>query len=143
MELIVQSVIGLVALLVVLLFLLLIKSNKKTSINKIVSKKKSLQTNYDMENLRQIIKDKKSKTEELRKALELIIKYHGKIHPKLGTLAHPDFEPYKDVLFTVCRHPNADKNMIINFDRELGKLNPDYKKDLNEAITKGLTSRRV
>ena len=97
----------------------------------------------DLDSLRNIIKDKESQTTTLKQALEMIIKYHGTIHTKLGVRAHPDFDPYMDVLFTVCRHPHADKDMIIYFDRELGRLNPEYKQDINEAMTKGLNSRRV
>jgi hypothetical protein len=144
---------GLVALLALLLFLLFATSGSKSSSKKTVTKKiiqkdlkvvkEKVPLKTDLESLRQVVKNKKSPTEELREALELIIKYHGTIHPKLGIRAHPDFDPYMDVLFTICRHPNADKEMIIYFDKELGNLNHDYKKEINEAITKGLTSRRV
>ena len=149
-ELIIESVMGLVALLALLLFLLFltsdksVKKKKKEIKNKIVDKPKvSAALPTDLEYLRGIIKDKESKASALKEALEMIIKYHGTVHTKLGLRAHPDFDPYMDVLFTICRHPNADKDMIINFDRDLGRLNPEYKQDINEAITKGLTSRRV
>ncbi len=154
-ELIIQSIMGLVGLLAFLLFLLFLTSSssskKKTAKKKrevkqkdvVLEKTSTLELPTDLNSLRDIVKDKSSSTTELRKALELIIKYHGTIHTKLGLRAHPDFDPYMDVLFTICRHPNADKDMIINFDRELGRLNPEYKQDINEAITKGLTSRRV
>jgi len=151
-ELIIQSVMGLVALLALLVFLLFLTSNssakkkelKDNEIEKeVVVKHVSTEMPNDLVSLRNVIKDKNSSTLELRKALELIIQFHGTVHTKLGVRAHPDFDPYMDVLFTICRHPNADKDMIINFDRELGRLNPEYKQDINEAITKGLTSRRV
>jgi len=152
-ELIIQSVMGLVALLALLLFLLFLtstsNSNKKVSKAKPVVEKKTTPVKSldnmpnDLNSLKNIIKDKHSSTEELREALDLVIKYHGTIHTKLGIRAHPDFDPYMDILFTICRHPNADKDMIISFDRELGRLNPEYKQDINEAITKGLNSRRV
>jgi len=154
-ELIIQSIMGLVGLLAFLLFLLFLTSSssskKKTAKKKkevkqkdvVLEKTSTLELPTDLNSLRDIIKDKSSSTSELRKALELILKYHGTIHTKLGLRAHPDFDPYMDVLFTICRHPNADKDMIINFDRELGRLNPEYKQDINEAITKGLNSRRV
>jgi hypothetical protein len=148
-ELIIQSVMGLVALLAFLVFLLLFSSNKKeTKKKKVVTKKNSSnkavdKTPNNLNELRAIIKDKKSTTEELRSALELIIKNYGTIHKKLGVRAHPDFDLYMDVVFTICRHPNADKYMIIYFERELGKLNPEYKQDINEALVKGLNSRRV
>jgi len=148
-ELVVQSIMGLVAILGVLLFLLFLTNDKKpqekkAKVNKKEQESKSkTQLDTSLEGLRNVIKNKSSKTEELREALELIIKYHGTIHPKLGIRAHPDFEPYMDVLFTICRHPNADKDMIIKFDKELCRYNPEYKQEINEAMTKGLTSRRV
>jgi hypothetical protein len=46
-----------------------------------------------------------------------------------------------DILFAICRHPNTNKDIIINFDKELEHLNPEYKKEINEAIAKGLNSR--
>ena len=151
-ELIIQSVMGLVALLALLVFLLFLTSNssakkkelKDNEIEKeVVVKHVSTEMPNDLVSLRNVIKDKNSSTLELRKALELIIQFHGTVHTKLGVRAHPDFDPYMDVLFTICRHPNADKNMIITFDKELGKSNKEYKQDINEAITKGLNSRRV
>ncbi len=148
-ELIIQSVMGLVAILAVLLFLLFMTNDNsnKDKKNKTNEKevKPAVKKNIDtsLANLRSIVKDKLSATAELREALELIIKFHGTIHPKLGVRAHPDFDPYMDVLFTICRHPNADKDMIIQFDKELCRYNPEYKQEINEAITKGLTSRRV
>jgi len=48
-----------------------------------------------------------------------------------------------DVLFTLCRHPNANKDIIISFDRELQTRNEQYIKDINDAIAKGLNSRGV
>ena len=149
-ELIIQSIMGLVALLAVLIFLLFLTSNKKSNKTIIKDIKKephvsrtSSKMDTDFDSLMAVIKNKESLTQELREALELLIKYHGTVHTKLGLRAHPDFDPYIDVLFTICRHPNTDKDMILSFDRELGRLNPEYKKDINEAVTRGLNSRRV
>jgi len=150
-ELIIQSVMGLVGLLAVLLMFLFFTSSSKTKKkSKNLKKKEAIKKktsssalSTDLKTLRAIIKNKETKAKELREALELVIKHHGTIHAKLGRLPHPEFEPYKDILFTICRHPNIDKDMIINFDKNLGQLNPEYKPEINDAITKGLTSRRV
>ena len=153
-ELIIQSIMGLVALLSVLLFLLFLTNNNKSSNNinqkskkknvgKELKKESKVEDDTSLDGLRSVIKEKKSTTAELRKALELIINFHGTIHPKLGVRTHPDFDPYMDILFSICRHPNADKDMIISFDKELCRYNPEYKQDINEAMTKGLNSRRV
>ncbi|WP_373001914.1 hypothetical protein [Sulfurimonas sp.] len=145
--LLLKSIMGLVIVLALLIFLLFLPSNRKKE--KTESKEATpivvaqRPPNTDLEYLRSIIKKKKSTTKELQEALELVIKYHGIVHEKLGLRAHPDFDIYMDILFTICRHPNTNKDIVVKFDRELGRLNPDYKKEINEAITKGLNSRRV
>ena len=88
-----------------------------------------------------MIKLKKTTSKELKDSLDLVLKHHALIHKKLGARAHPDFDIYRDILFSICRHPNTNKNIIINFDKELTRLNPEYKADINDAITKGLNSR--
>ncbi|MCF6309273.1 MAG: hypothetical protein L3J19_02185 [Sulfurimonas sp.] len=160
-DLIVKAIMGLVAILAILIFLLFlesdekpkskktISSSKKSTDKKPVSKSEKIvkeQDNAqktDLESLVRIIKNKKADADKIGEALDLIIKHHGTVHKKLGLRAHPDFDVYMDILFTICRHPNANKELIIKFDRELEELNEEYKKEINEAITKGLNSRRV
>jgi len=164
-ELIIKSIMGLIVILALLIFLLFIEPSKDAP-----SKKKSApskekikeveveikeeavkeepedsnaEIKTDINSLLDILKNKRSSAIKLGEALDLIIKHHGIVHKKLGIRSHPEFDIYMDILFTICRHPNANKDLIINFDKELERLNPDYKKDINEAITKGLNSRRV
>jgi hypothetical protein len=73
----------------------------------------------------------------------MILKYYGHIHEKLGIRSHPDFDIYMEILIIICRHPNTNKDIIIKFDKELTRLNPSYKAEINEALTKGLNSRGV
>ncbi|MDQ1245080.1 MAG: hypothetical protein QG565_1421 [Campylobacterota bacterium] len=146
-ELIIKSIIGLVALLGLLIILLFLSTNNTKKVKEesleikssVQEEKKELDLNY----LAKIIKNKKSDAKKLQYALDAIIKYHGKVHKKLGLRPHPDFYIYVDILFTLCRHPKANKDLIINFDRELGKQNPEYKQEINDAIIKGLNSRGV
>jgi len=152
--LIIKSIMGLIAILAVLIFLLFLEpykgsKNKKTAsvIKKPTSNSKtktqSTTPNRDLESLVKIIKNKRASADEIGDALDLIIKYHGIVHKKLGIRSHPDFDIYMEILFTICRHPNATKDLIIKFDKEFERLNPEYKQDINDAITKGLNSRRV
>jgi len=147
--LIIKSIVGLVVILAILIFLLFLSPDKekKKEKTKPVSKKTTPSqkepSNTDFDYLISVIKKKKSTTEELKEALDLIIKYHGTVHKKLGLRAHPDFDIYMEILFRICRHPNINKDLVVKFDRDLVKLNPEYKKEINEAITKGLNSRRV
>ncbi|NOR58749.1 MAG: hypothetical protein GQ474_09535 [Sulfurimonas sp.] len=145
--LLLKSIVGLVIVLALLIFLLFLPSNRKKAKTEPTKDTSSEATqrppNTDLDYLRSIIKKKKSTTEELKEALKLVIKHHGIVHEKLGLRVHPDFDIYMDILFTICRHPNTNKDIVIKFDRELARLNPEYKKEINEAITKGLNSRRV
>ncbi|MEA3370601.1 MAG: hypothetical protein U9Q40_04615 [Campylobacterota bacterium] len=146
LTLLIKSAMGLLVLLGLLIFFLVVlpKSNKKKpqEVKKVVEPTKE-KPKYDMESLRKVVKDRRSSAEELKEALDLVLKYHGTIHKKLGIRPHPESRAYMDILFNICRHPNATKNLIIDFDKELEKRNPEYKKDINDAITRGLNSRGI
>lgn len=152
-ELIIKSIMGLVAILAILVFLLFLEPGEKSQEKshpkktedeiKVDTEVKRKIIDNDLNYLLSVLKDKKSNEELLGEALDLIIKYHGTVHTKLGLRSHPDFDIYMDIIFTACRHPNINKDLIIKFDKELIRLNPEYKQDINEALTKGLTSRRV
>ncbi|MDD5372884.1 MAG: hypothetical protein PHO62_05600 [Sulfurimonas sp.] len=141
-ELIIKSIMGLIAVLAVLIFFLFFepskgsKTQKKADDNNVGEEIKP-----DLIFLKNIVKNKKTDEEKLGETLDLIIKYYGAIDKKVGIKPHPNFDIYADILFTICKHPHTNKNIIIKFDRELEKLNPEYKKEINEAIAKGLNSR--
>ncbi len=141
--LLIKSAMGLIVLLAALIFLLFYSPSAKAKKLKKNSSKKQTQAkpDFDLETLRKKIKNKKSSSKELKESLDLVLKYHGTIHKKLGIRTHPDFDMYMDILFTICRHPSTNKDIIIGFDKELAKLNPEYKSNINDAITKGLNSR--
>ena len=136
---------GLVVILGILIaFFLYVPGNKK---KKEVKRQKKYTTpskpapKHELKDLLAVIRNKRSTTEQLAEALDLIIKYHGRIHPKLGIRAHPDFDIYSEILLRICRHPNTNKDIIIKFDKELEKLNPEYVREINDSLTKGLNSR--
>jgi len=140
----IQSAMGLLVILGLLVFILVLapKSKKKEVAKKVVQETK-VKSKTDLEFLRTIVKNRKSTAQELKDALDLVLKYHGTIHKKLGLRPHPESQIYMDILFSICRHPNANKDIIVNFDKALGKSNPDYKKDLHDAMMRGLNSRGV
>jgi len=143
--LLVESFAGLLGLLVILIFFLMYSPKKKAAKKK-AQKEKKVRFGDDfnsLENLAKVIKDKESTAEQLQVALDLIIKYHGTIHSKLGIRAHPDFNLYAEVVLRICRHPNTNKNLILKFDRELRAKNKEYEKEINDFLTKGLNSRGV
>ena len=144
--LLIKSILGLVSILAILLFILLFLPNsRKVKEKKVKSKanmskaKEAIQT--DLDSLLEVIRDKNSTQDELKAALDLVLKYHGSIHDKLGVRTHPDFEIYSEIMLRICRHPNTSKNIILKFDRELEAKNPSYKREINDALSKGLNSR--
>ncbi|MCD4667055.1 MAG: hypothetical protein K8R44_00380 [Sulfurimonas sp.] len=144
--LLIKSFIGLIIVLAGLMFLLFYSPDSKAKRDKKKFTKTISDTKkpkIDLDSLRAIIKNKKTTSTELKEVLDLVLKYHGNIHKKLGIRAHPDFDIYMEMLIVVCRHPNTNKNIIIDFDKELLKLNPQYKAEINDAITKGLNSRGI
>ena len=145
LTLLLESGLGLLVLLAILVFMLLLSLKKKKlkKAKKVQVTKSAAKQRTDLAHLKSIIKTRSSSTAELKDSLELIIKHHGTIHKKLGQRAHPDFDTYMDILFTICRHPNTNKDIILKFDRALEKINPEYKPEINEAIAKGLNSRGI
>ena len=144
LTLLIQSGMGLLVILGLLVFFLVIvpsSKEKKQQTKKKVALKQKVKSKTDMETLKAVVKNRKSTTKELKEALDLVLKYHGTIHKKLGLRPHPESQIYMDILFNLCRHPEANKDIIVIFDTELGKRNPEYKKDLNEAMMRGLNSR--
>lgn len=138
-----QVFLGLVVLLGILLYFLIylpkqLKSKEKKIKKYIHHKKTDFRSLHD---LTKVIKNKSSTTKELKEALDLIIKHHGTIHKKLGIRSHPDFDIYAEVIMRICRHPNTTKDLIVNFDRELEDKNKEYKREINDFLTKGLNSR--
>ncbi len=143
-ELIIKSIIGLIVILAVLMFFLFLEPSKESAKKKNPSIEKydsDTSATPDFKSLVYVIKNKKSNAAELLEAVQLITKYYGVINKKLGMRPHPDFDIYADLLFTICRHKHTNKDIIIYFDRELRRLNSEYKKEINEVLTKGLNSR--
>jgi len=93
--------------------------------------------------LLEVIKDKNSTTQELREAVDLVLKYYGKIPEKLGLRAHPDFDKYSEFILRICHHPNVSKDIILKLDKGLHKLNPQYALELDDSLTIGLNTRSV
>lgn len=145
-SLLVKSILGLLSLLVILVFFLILTKKKKVEVQKTSARSTSIQVQKpktDLNSLRAIIKNQITDSKTLKDTLDLVLKHHGVIHKKLGTRTHPDFDQYMDILIAICRHKNTDKNIILGFDKDLERLNPSYKKDISDAIAKGLNSRGI
>ena len=144
--LLVKSIVGLVVILgILILIFFYIPSKKKTEPKKQKSQSKESPPKKDnkLKDLLQIIRNKNATTEDLAEALDLVIKHYGHIHAKLGLRTHPDFDIYSEILLRICRHPNTNKDIIIKFDKALEERNPDYVREINDSLTKGLNSRGI
>jgi len=145
--LLIKSIAGLVALLAILIVIFLYLSNakKKREEQKRPKEQKATpkRVKHELKDLLAVIRNKNASTKELAEALDLILKYHGHIPKKLGIRCHPDFDIYAEILLRICRHPNTNKDIILKFDRELERLNPEYLREINDALTKGLNSRGI
>jgi len=146
---ILKAMAGLVVILVLLvvIFIYPARQKRKKLQEQEKKKKKSTPKKRDevlsLVEIRDIIKDKKSSTDSLTKAIDLLIKYHAKIPAKLGMRAHPDFDIYEEIMLRLCRHPNTNKDIVLRLDRALQKENPSYARELNNALTKGLNARGI
>lgn len=137
---IVKSLVGLIFLLGVLIAILLYSPFKKKKKAKKVQKEKQ-ESDYTFEELVEIIKKRNTSADRLQWALRTIIKYHGQIAPKDRGRLSDEFYKYSEIIVRICKHPNTTKSIIIEFDRALEKLNPQYQKEINDFLTKGLNSR--
>lgn len=141
----VQFIVALVIILAILVITLVLsfRNKAKKAQKKETEQNIQIKPEVDFVKLRKVINNKKSTKEELQNAIDLILKYYGTMHEKLGIRAHPDSDVYMVMLFQLCRHPNTDKKIILSFNNGLEKLNPSYVKEINETLMKGLNSRGV
>jgi len=144
-DLLIKSIIGLIVILFLLIvvFVLPAKEKPKKKQKKkqtITQQKPKTLDDLDFDELRAIVRRPSTSKEELKKAIEQIVKNYSKIPPKLGIRTHPDFDKYVDLIIHLIRHPNTDKKLILELDKTLLKNNPQYKEELNEALSKGLNS---
>lgn len=141
-----KSIIGLAIILGFLILILVLPKKLKIKREKLAKKKldtvqKREDNEHSFEKLHTIIKKKATTTEELKDALDLIIKYYPTMHKKLGIRPHPESNAYMDVIFKLCRHKNTNTKITINFINAIEKINPEYKKEINDAMMRGLNSR--
>ena len=143
----IKSGLGLMVILGVLVSLLIFprrlkkKDLKKTKEVMPVKEKNDV---LSLKELRKRVTSRESSTEELKDAIELIIKNYGTMYEKKsGVLSHPESDIYMDIVFKLCRHQNATTAMIVQFTNSLEKLNPQYGKGINNSMMRGLNSRKI
>lgn len=137
---IVKSLIGLIALLGILVALLLYKPKKR-----VVKKEQSVQEDANkeltFEMILKLVRDREATSQQLEEAVDTLLKKYSKIPPKHGIRVDDAFYAYAEIMVRLCRHPNVTKDIILKYDMQLGKLNPEYKKEIEDAFEKGMRSR--
>lgn len=130
--LLIQLFFILIFLLAVLIFFLLRRAKaKKLKREEAKTPLKKVKV-VDLDTLRDRLKNKKLKSDELKEILDLVIADHGVIN---------DFKVYSEIILRMTLHPAANKDIVISFDRELSKLNPTYASLISDQVTKGLSAR--
>lgn len=131
-SLLIQFFVILVIVLAVLLLFLFrhMKARKKRLQDAKETERKT--NSIDLHTLRDTLKDKKISSAKLQEIMNLIIQEYGIID---------DYKLYGDIILRMTHHPSANKEIIINFDRELSKLNPHHVSSISHSITNGLSSR--
>ena len=114
----------LIILLVILLFLLFFKKEKP--VKKVVTKQISFQA------LVAILENPQSSSIELKNALDKILKFYAKID---------NLQNYLKIIMLITTHKNTNKNIIISFEKDLIKLNPNYKVEINQTLLQSLNKR--
>ena len=89
----------------------------------------------------QKIKMRDTTSEELEKAVRLLLKYYGTIPSKNGIAPSREFKKYAEVIYFVARHPNTTKEIVLFFDKEINAKNPQYHREIDEMLSRGLTAR--
>ncbi len=127
LTLLIKLMIGLISILAILIFLLLY--SKKGG-----SKNSDSVLEVEFKELIAVVKNNDTNSKELKYALDQIIKNYGFIQSD-------KFGIYEDILHALCNHPNTNKDIILDFDSELARLNPKYKKQIGKAVVGGLNLR--
>jgi hypothetical protein len=144
----VKSIIGLLGVLLLLVLFFVYRARHKHTSQESMDQKppenkadtKVEVAKRSFEDLVRVIKRKDSDYKALTEATAEIIEHYGEIPPKMGLRIHEDFFIYRELIVRLCRHPNTDKKLILEFFHALLKRNPNYNKEINEALTKGLHS---
>ena len=134
METLLLLALFLVVLLAVLIILFFSRKNKKKAVENLNQEKRvNGEAKIDFTTLVNTIKDENTSAKQLQATLDAILEDYAEIK---------DFSLYQDILLQITHHPHTNKNIILNFDRGLSEKNPSYKKEISNAVTKGLDSRK-
>lgn len=126
------SFVVLVILLAILIFFFLKSAKAKKLKAQAAKTKKKKPKALTLNDLRDRLKNKDLSLKGLNETVDLILKDYGVIK---------DFDIYLDIIFRLAHHSATDKDVVLRFDRELSKLNPEFATSISNNILNALNSR--
>jgi hypothetical protein len=96
--------------------------------------KKRAPSRLTLDGAEAIILDRGSSREDLAAAVDAISRNYAQVHAT--TLSR-----YSRIIVSLCRHPQTNKDLVVQLDRALQKESPNLHQELEAALKKGLNSR--
>lgn len=86
------------------------------------------------ETLVSILKDRKTPTNELRRASEAITQ-------RYPTITGDTIGMYVQLIEILCTHPHTESKTIVQFEKALRSANPRFAEQIRHALAEGLAKR--
>ncbi len=88
-----------------------------------------------------IVSDESSSASKIQDAINKVVRSYP--FPKKKEIkAPPEAKPYLDFIFRVVCNKNSNAKLIAYMNKELKRVNPDYKDEIDAYEEKGLRARR-
>ncbi len=126
-------IIAVLSIFVLVVLSLIIK--KSSSKNTTKSKQKTINDYV------RIVSSPNTSTKELEKTIDIVLNLYP-FPKKTSYKAPPESKPYLDFIFFIAHHKNANAKMIADLNRNLKKINPNYKEEIDAYEEEGLSKRK-
>ncbi len=133
---------GIVIVAVIVISVLIINMKKsKAALKEDSSKKREdLEPEITFDDLLRIVKSKQSTKNDLTKAIIKAARDFPFPQKKGNSLSN-EAKKYLNFVFLTAAHPNADAKMIAFMDKELKRVNPSYKMEIDVYEDRGVNGR--
>jgi hypothetical protein len=121
------TIVGLLFVLIALVGIYVWSSKSKVPL----SSPESIET---FESLSAVIQNRSSNNAQLDHAVAVIVNHFVLISPSA-------LPAYKNLLESLCVHPNTDSKLILRFEKALRQANPKYSHEIEQALALGLAAR--
>ena len=132
--------IAIVAIIIISVLIVNMKKNKLVKQGDSQKKKKSQEPEVTLDDLIKIVSSKQSSKNDLTKATIKLAKDFP-FPKKRGSSLTNEAKKYLNFVFLTAAHPNADAQIIAFMDKELKRVNPSYKMEIDVYEDRGVNSR--